>query len=38
MDAVVLGSVLGVGITIVIVIFLVIRIGYLIKHTHSEDQ
>ena len=38
MDAVVIGSILGVGITIVIVIFLAIRIGYLIKHTHSEDQ
>ena len=37
MDAVVIGSILGVGITIVIVIFLAIRIGYLIKHTHSED-
>jgi hypothetical protein len=38
MDAVVVGSILGVGITIVIVVFLAIRIGYLIKHTHSEDQ
>ena len=38
MDAVVIGSILGVGITIVIVIFLALRIGYLIKHTHSEDQ
>jgi hypothetical protein len=38
MDAVVIGSILAVGVTIVIVIFLAIRIGYLIKHTHSEDQ
>jgi hypothetical protein len=38
MDAVVIGSILAVGITIVIVIFLAVRIGYLIKHTHSEDQ
>jgi UPF0716 family protein affecting phage T7 exclusion len=38
MDAVVIGSILGVGITIAIVIFLAVRIGYLIKHTHSEDQ
>ena len=38
MDAVVIGSILAVGITIVIVIFLAIRIGFLIKHTHSEDQ
>ena len=38
MDAVVIGSILGVGITIVIVIFLAARIGYLIKHTHSEDK
>jgi UPF0716 family protein affecting phage T7 exclusion len=35
---VVIGSILGVGITIAIVIFLAVRIGYLIKHTHSEDQ
>ena len=38
MDAVVIGSLLGVGVTILIVVFLAIRIGYLIKHTHSEDQ
>jgi hypothetical protein len=37
MDAVVIGSILAVGITIVIIIFLAIRVGYLIKHTHSED-
>ena len=38
MDAVVIGSILAVGITILIVVFMAIRIGYLIKHTHSEDQ
>ena len=38
MDAVVIGSILAVGITIAIVVFLAFRIGYLIKHTHSEDQ
>ena len=38
MDAVVIASILGVGITIVIVAFLAVRIGYLIKHTHSEDK
>lgn len=37
MDAVVIGSILAVGVTIVIVVFLAIRIGYLINHTHSED-
>ena len=37
MDGVVIGSLLAVGVTIVIVIFLAARIGYLIKHTHSED-
>lgn len=37
MDAVAIGSILAVGITIAIVIFLAIRIGYLINHTHSED-
>lgn len=37
MDAVVIGSIIAVGITIVIVVFLAIRVGYLIKHTHSED-
>jgi hypothetical protein len=37
MDAVVIGSILAVAITIVIVVFLAIRIGYLIKHTHSQD-
>ena len=36
MDAVVIGSIVGVGITIAIVVFLAIRIGYLIKHTHSD--
>jgi UPF0716 family protein affecting phage T7 exclusion len=38
MDTVVIASILGVGITIVIVIFLAIRIGYLIRHTHSENR
>ena len=37
MDAVVIGSILAVGITIAIVIYLAIRIAYLIKHTHSQD-
>jgi hypothetical protein len=37
MDAVVWGSLLAVGITIVIVVVLAVRIGYLINHTHSED-
>lgn len=37
MDAVVWGSLLAIGITIVIVIVLAARIGYLIKHTHSQD-
>ena len=38
MDAVAIASILAVGITIVIVVFLAIRISYLIKHTHSEDK
>lgn len=37
MDGVVIGSLLAIGVTIGIVIFLAARIGYLIKHTHSED-
>lgn len=37
MDAVVIGSILAVGITIVIVVFLAFRIGYLMKHTQSKD-
>lgn len=37
MDGVVIGSLLAVAITIGIVVFLAIRIGYLIKHTHSEN-
>ncbi len=37
MDAVAIGSIIAVGITIAIVIFLAIRIGYLINHTHSDD-
>jgi len=38
MDAVAIASIVAVGITIVIVVFLAMRIGYLIKHTHSEDK
>ena len=38
MDAVAIASILAVGITILIVIFLAIRIGYLINHTHSDDK
>jgi UPF0716 family protein affecting phage T7 exclusion len=38
MDAVAIASILGVGITIVIVIFLAVRISYLINHTHSDDK
>lgn len=37
MDAVVIGSILAVGITIVIVVYLVVRVIYLMNHTHSED-
>lgn len=37
MDAVVIGSVLAVGITIGIVVFLAFRIRYLINHTHSDE-
>lgn len=37
MDAVTIGSIIAVGITIAIVIFLAIRIGYLINHTHSDE-
>lgn len=37
MDGVVIGSLLAVGVTIAIVIFLAFRIGYLIKHTHSQQ-
>lgn len=37
MDAVVIGSILGVGITIVIVVYLIMRVVYLMNHTHSED-
>jgi len=38
MDAVTIASIGAVGITIVIVVFLVIKVSYLIKHTHSEDK
>ena len=37
MDAVVIGSILAVGITIVIVVYLAVRVIYLMNHTHSED-
>ncbi len=37
MDAVVWGSLLGIGLSIVIFIVLAVRIVYLIKHTHSQD-
>lgn len=37
MDAVVIGSLLAVGITIVIVVYLIMRVIYLMNHTHSED-
>jgi hypothetical protein len=37
MDAVVIGSILAVGITIVIVVYLIMRVIYLMNHTHSED-
>jgi hypothetical protein len=37
MDAVVIGSILAVGITIVIVVYLIMRVVYLMNHTHSED-
>ena len=37
MDAVVIGSILGVGLTIVIVIYLIARVIYLMNHTHSEE-
>ena len=37
MDAVVIGSILAVGITIVITIYLISRIVYLMNHTHSDD-
>lgn len=38
MDAVAIASILAVGITIVIVIFLALKVSYLIKHSHSEDK
>jgi hypothetical protein len=37
MDAVVIGSILAVGITIAIVVYLIMRIVYLMNNTHSED-
>ena len=38
MDAVAIASIAAVGITIIIVVFLAIKVSYLIKHTHSEDK
>jgi hypothetical protein len=37
MDAVAIGSILAVGVTIFIIVVLAVRVGYLIKHTHSKD-
>jgi hypothetical protein len=37
MDAVVIGSIITVVISIVIVVFLAIRVKHLINSTHSED-
>lgn len=37
MDAVAIGSILGIVVSIAIVVYLVFRIKYLINHTHSED-
>jgi len=38
MDAVVIASILGIAITIGIVVFLALRIAYLMKHTHSQEK
>lgn len=38
MDAVAIASIAAVGITLGIVIFLAIKVSYLIKNTHSEDK
>lgn len=38
MDAVVIGSVLTVIVSVVILVVLGIRVGKLIKTTHSEDE
>ena len=38
MDAVAIASILAVGITIVIVVFLAVKISYLINHSHSDDK
>ena len=38
MDAVAIASIAAVLITLGIVIFLAIKVSYLIKHTHSEDK
>jgi len=38
MDAVAIASIVAVGITLGIVIFLVFKVRYLIKHTHSENK
>ncbi len=37
MDAVAIGSIAGVAVTIGIVVMLVIRIIYLVNHTNSKD-
>ena len=38
MDAVAIASIVAVGITLGIVIFLALKVRYLINHTHSEDK
>ncbi len=38
MDSVAIAAILAVGITIVIVLFLAVRISYLIKHSHSDNN
>lgn len=38
MDSVAIAAILAVGITIVIVLFLAVRISYLIKHSHSDNK
>lgn len=38
MDTVAVASILAVGVTIVIVVFLAVKIVYLVNHTHSDDK
>ena len=38
MDSVAIAAILAVGITIVIVLFLAVRISYLIKHSHPDNK